>query len=83
MPLGTKVGLGPGNVVLDGDPAPHGNAQQPPHFSANRSPISATTELVIILAAFKHHIGGIFPYSVDIVVRAKTSYSLLLHYYLF
>jgi len=22
MPLGTKVGLGPGHIVLDGDPAP-------------------------------------------------------------
>jgi len=22
MPLGTKVGLGPGDIVLDGDPAP-------------------------------------------------------------
>jgi len=22
MPLGTEVGLGPGDVVLDGDPAP-------------------------------------------------------------
>jgi len=23
MPLGTEVDLGPGNIVLDGDPAPH------------------------------------------------------------
>jgi len=22
MPLGTEVGLGPGDIVLDGDPAP-------------------------------------------------------------
>jgi len=29
MPLGTEVGLGPGDVVLDGDPAP------PPQFSAH------------------------------------------------
>jgi len=24
MPLGTEVGLGPGNIVLDGDQLPHG-----------------------------------------------------------
>jgi len=29
MPLGTEVGLGPGDIVLDGDPAP------PPQFSAH------------------------------------------------
>jgi len=30
--LGTEVGLGPGDIVLDGDPAPpgKGGAQQPP-----------------------------------------------------
>jgi len=34
MPLGTEVGLGPGDIVLDGDPAPvkRGTA---PHFSAH------------------------------------------------
>jgi len=31
MPLGTKVGLGPGNIVLDADPAPPEGAQ-PPNF---------------------------------------------------
>jgi len=33
MPLGTEVGLGPGNIVLDGDPArspPGKGVQQPP-----------------------------------------------------
>jgi len=36
MPLGTEVGLGPGDIVLDGNPAPPWReAQQPPHFSAN------------------------------------------------
>ena len=31
MPLGGQVGLGPGHIVLDGDPAPHRKgAQQPP-----------------------------------------------------
>jgi len=51
MPLGTEVGLGPGHIVLDGDPAhPTERAQQSPHFSAHfalaRSPISATAELL-------------------------------------
>ena len=35
IPLGTEVGLGPGNVVLDGDPAPpkRGTAPAPVFFS--------------------------------------------------
>jgi len=52
MPLATEVGLGPGNVVLDGDPAPpteRGTAApptfQPMSIVAKRSPISATAEL--------------------------------------
>jgi len=45
IPLGTEVGLGPGDV-LDGDPAaPMERATTPPHFSAHfalaQSPISA------------------------------------------
>jgi len=32
MPLGTKVGLGPGHVVLDGDPAPLRKGHRPPIF---------------------------------------------------
>jgi len=32
MPLGTEVGLGPGDTVLDGDPAPPKWAQQTPLF---------------------------------------------------
>ena len=34
MPLSTEVGPGPGHIVLDGNPAPHGNgtsAPQPPN----------------------------------------------------
>jgi len=31
MPLGTEVGLGPGHIVLDGNPAPSEGAQ-PPNF---------------------------------------------------
>jgi len=48
MPLGKEVGLVPGHIVLDGDPAPHSS---PPHFRpmsivAKRSPISATAEFL-------------------------------------
>jgi len=32
MRLGTEVGLDPGDIVLDGDPAPPKGAQQPPTF---------------------------------------------------
>jgi len=32
MPLGKEVGLGPGHIVLDGDPAPHSS---PSPFSAH------------------------------------------------
>jgi len=37
IPLGTEVTLGPGNVVVDGDPAPlrKGTQQPRPHFSAH------------------------------------------------
>jgi len=37
MPLGTVVGLGPGNTVLDGDPAalPLRNGHSSPHFSVH------------------------------------------------
>ena len=51
MPLDTEVDLGPGHTVLDGDPAPPRNGQStPPLFGPRllwqRSPISATAELV-------------------------------------
>jgi len=44
-PLGTEVGLGPGDNVLDGNPAPHRKGQVAPTFwpmsiVAKRSPIS-------------------------------------------
>jgi len=39
MPLDTEVGLGPGEIVLDGDPAPppprKRTSSLPPHFSAH------------------------------------------------
>jgi len=57
MPLGTEVGLGPGDIVLDGDRAsPTKGAQQPPpHFQpmsivAKRSLISATAELLLVFS---------------------------------
>jgi len=36
MPLGTEVGLGSGDIVLDGDPVPSTEkcTAAPPHFSA-------------------------------------------------
>jgi len=35
MPFGTVVGLGPGDIVLDGNPAPHPLKGHSPQFSAN------------------------------------------------
>ena len=34
-PLGMEVGLGPGHIVLDGDPAPSPKRGQSPQFSAH------------------------------------------------
>ena len=51
MPVGIEVGLGPGDIVLDGDPAPpRQGAQKLPTFQpmsivGKRSPISATAKL--------------------------------------
>ena len=51
MPLGTKVVLGAGHIVLDGDPAPpekgHTPNFRPMSVVAKRSPISATAELLL------------------------------------
>ena len=58
MPLGKEVGLGPGNTVLDGDPASlstKGHSSPPPFtfqpmsVVAKRSPISATAELLSLV----------------------------------
>jgi len=35
MKLGVQVGLGPGHIVLDGDPAPLPKGHSPTHFSAH------------------------------------------------
>ena len=53
-PLGIEIYLGPGHIVLDGDPAPlrkgHSTDSSPPLFGPcllwPRSPISATAELL-------------------------------------
>jgi len=54
MPYGTEVGLVPGHIILDGDPAPPSTERgiAAPHFSAlftvaKRSPISATAEVLL------------------------------------
>jgi len=59
MPLGTKVGLGPGHIVFYGDPAPQEKRGHNPDFLsmsivAKRSPISATAEhLFCLLVVFQ------------------------------
>ena len=60
MPLGTEVGLGPGDIVLDGDPAPprKGAAgySSPPLFGPcllwPQSPISGTAKLLLLFLSF-------------------------------
>ena len=48
-----KLGLGPGHIVLDGDPAPsqkgHCPNFRPMSIVAKRSPISATAEHLLVL----------------------------------
>ena len=48
MPLGKKIGLGPGHIVLDGDPAPPKRGTipnfRPVSVVGKRSPSSATAE---------------------------------------
>jgi len=54
MPLGKEVGLGPGHIVLDGNPVgTQPPTAAPPHFRpmpivAKRSPISATAKLLLL-----------------------------------
>jgi len=57
MLLGTEIGLDPGDIVLDGDPAPspmdRGTAAPtfwPVSILAKRSPISVAAELLFIKA---------------------------------
>ena len=58
MPLGMQVGLGPGDIVLDGDralPPRKGGTVAPTFWAmsvvAKRSPTSATAELLLTLLA--------------------------------
>ena len=54
MPLATKVSFGPGDIVLDRDPAPHGKGHSTPALFGpcllwpkfKRPPISAAAELL-------------------------------------
>jgi len=62
MLLGTEVGLGPGDIMLDGDPAPQRKGAQhpPPHFSAHVYcgqivAISATAELLLFNSRVQSH----------------------------
>jgi len=55
MSLGMELGLGPGDVTLDGDPASHHRkGHSSPHFSAHFAlallPILATAELLFDFA---------------------------------
>jgi len=57
MPLATKVGLGPGHIVLDGEPVPQrGTASnfRPISIVGKRSPISATAQHLFKMAAVRH-----------------------------
>jgi len=51
MPVGMEVDLGPGHIVLHGDPAPTERGTAAAHFLAHFalawSPISATAELLL------------------------------------
>jgi len=51
MPLGTEVGLGPGHIVLDGDPAPPPEKGAQPH---NFRSMSVVAERSVILATAEH-----------------------------
>ena len=55
--LCTEVGLGPGDIVLDGDPAPLPKKGHAPNFRpmsivAKRSPISATAEHLLFFSVY-------------------------------
>jgi len=57
VPLGTKVGLVPGHIVLDGDPAPPERGTAAPSFRpmsivAKWSPISPTAEYFFVFLYF-------------------------------
>ena len=60
MPIGTEVGVGPGDIVVDGDPAlplpKRGTTAptfQPMSVVAKWLPISATAELLCVITSSK------------------------------
>ena len=84
MPLGTEVGLSPGDVVLDGtELSPRKRAQQLPHFSAHfamaRSPISAAAEhLFVFITARRSYASavlGVVILSVCLSVRLSVCHT--------
>ena len=69
MPLGKEVGLGPGHVVLDGDPAP---TAAPPHFRPcllwpNGRPSQQLLKLLSRLLCFNGFLFQLFKSTVYIV----------------
>jgi len=73
MSLGTKAGLSPGDIVLDGDPAPpRKGAEQPPTFLpmfvvAKRSLIWATAEPLFRIITTKECLKWVYSVSVKCV----------------
>jgi len=72
IPLGTEVGLSPGDTVLDGAlfPPPQKKVYspnfQPMFIVAKRSPISATAELLLKLAVSVHKLSPIVSFVIYI-----------------
>ena len=83
-----KVGIGPGHVVLDGDPAPfpkgaqHSSNFRPVSIVAIRSPISATAEHLLKLVV--HILAGcssIYPMYTEVISHGENAsfYHVLCH----
>jgi len=84
MPLGTEVGLGPGDVVLDGDPSPRKGAQQPPpHFSArvycgwpngrpSRQLLSSCTIIILLRVSFDRQTAQVCSYRNTLAVHLSS-----------
>ena len=80
-PLGTEVDLGPGHIVLDGNPAsPRERGTAAPLFSPyllSLSPISATAELLLLIQCHAGyelmtvHLSIISWYSIEIAEHSK------------
>ena len=67
MPLGTKVGLGPGHIVLNGDPAPPSKGAQPPIFGGPNGRLSQLLLITCyILIVYMHIIIVIVIYLLEI-----------------